>query len=246
MTQSEFASYTGVSRQTIIKWENDTVIPDLYNIKIICDAFNIKIDDFVDREIEELVEKVKSDDFVDKSSSIYKQFKVDGDGNIYPCMVNHKIIGSLPKQFIFRVIEYVLGGLFLLFLVIFGESTAMDFFSGTGSIISLAPVFCIISVSICIYMDPLMIIFMPKRKHFALLLLIPIILNAIVLFAFYLPVSIEAGAYNIPFGVLANLFAMGLAIIRSTELIFYIYKVRSDTNNTLKQNISAEYLRRVG
>lgn len=43
MSQKAFAKSLGVSRQTISKWENNKVFPDLYNLLTICEKFNINL-----------------------------------------------------------------------------------------------------------------------------------------------------------------------------------------------------------
>lgn len=48
MTQEDLADKLNVSRQTISKWETNTGVPDIDNIKAICNLFNISTDELLD------------------------------------------------------------------------------------------------------------------------------------------------------------------------------------------------------
>ena len=58
MTQEDLADKLNVSRQTISKWETNVGVPDIDNIKAICNLFNISTDELLDY-INELVKKKK-------------------------------------------------------------------------------------------------------------------------------------------------------------------------------------------
>ena len=58
MTQEDLADKLNVSRQTISKWETNVGVPDIDNIKAICDLFNISTDELLDYN-NELVKKKK-------------------------------------------------------------------------------------------------------------------------------------------------------------------------------------------
>ena len=45
MSQEQLAEKLGVSRQAVTKWETDTGIPDIENIKSISSLFDISIDE---------------------------------------------------------------------------------------------------------------------------------------------------------------------------------------------------------
>lgn len=53
MTQEKLAEKLGVSRQAVTKWETDTGIPDIANIRVISDLFHISIDELLGNEKEE-------------------------------------------------------------------------------------------------------------------------------------------------------------------------------------------------
>lgn len=44
MSQTELGDRIGVSRQAVTKWETDTGIPDINNIKSLAKVFHISID----------------------------------------------------------------------------------------------------------------------------------------------------------------------------------------------------------
>ena len=50
MSQEQLAEKLGVSRQAVTKWETDTGIPDLENIKSISSLFDISIDELLSNE----------------------------------------------------------------------------------------------------------------------------------------------------------------------------------------------------
>ena len=50
MSQEQSAEKLGVSRQAVTKWETDTGIPDLENIKSISSLFDISIDELLSNE----------------------------------------------------------------------------------------------------------------------------------------------------------------------------------------------------
>lgn len=47
LTQKDLAELLGVTYQAVSKWENGKNIPDIETIKIICDEFNLDINDFL-------------------------------------------------------------------------------------------------------------------------------------------------------------------------------------------------------
>ena len=50
LTQEQLAEKLGVSRQAVTKWETDTGIPDIENIKSISSLFDISIDELLSNE----------------------------------------------------------------------------------------------------------------------------------------------------------------------------------------------------
>ncbi len=48
MSQEELAERVHVSRQTVSKWENDVVLPDVYNLKELARVFQCTVDELID------------------------------------------------------------------------------------------------------------------------------------------------------------------------------------------------------
>ena len=53
LTQEEFAEIVGVSRQTIVKWEAGSSMPDSFNLKTICLKFNVSLNYLFDFEVKQ-------------------------------------------------------------------------------------------------------------------------------------------------------------------------------------------------
>lgn len=51
LTQQEFADLIHVSRQSVSKWENNQIIPNLDNVNEICKQFNVPIEEFFNSNI---------------------------------------------------------------------------------------------------------------------------------------------------------------------------------------------------
>ena len=73
LTQQELADKLNVSRQAITKWEKDSGLPDLDNIKKISLIFNVKIDDLLDYKIENIKLNLDTEEEqIDKENSRFK------------------------------------------------------------------------------------------------------------------------------------------------------------------------------
>lgn len=48
LSQEELAERVHVSRQTVSKWENDVVLPDVYNLKELAKVFQCTVDELID------------------------------------------------------------------------------------------------------------------------------------------------------------------------------------------------------
>ena len=73
LTQQELADKLNVSRQAITKWEKDSGLPDLDNIKKISLIFNVKIDDLLDYKIENIKLNLDTkEEQIDKENSRFK------------------------------------------------------------------------------------------------------------------------------------------------------------------------------
>jgi len=59
LTQKELADQLGVTFQAVSKWERGLNIPDIQQLKAICDLYNLDIKDFVDGEKKEKIKDTK-------------------------------------------------------------------------------------------------------------------------------------------------------------------------------------------
>ena len=51
ISQEKFATLLGVSRQTVSKWESGEALPQIENVKVICELFKVKADDLLNDEV---------------------------------------------------------------------------------------------------------------------------------------------------------------------------------------------------
>lgn len=74
ITQEKFAELIGVTRQTISNWESNITKPDINQIKEISKIFNISIDELLDNNIRDIIEKKisKTEELTNKSTKNIK------------------------------------------------------------------------------------------------------------------------------------------------------------------------------
>ena len=58
-SQEELADKIYVSRQTLSNWENDKTYPDIKSITMLCNMFDVSLDEFIKGDIEEMKKKVE-------------------------------------------------------------------------------------------------------------------------------------------------------------------------------------------
>lgn len=56
MNQVEFGKLIGVTKQCVSNWENDNVIPSIEMLIKIADAFNVRTDLLLGREVDEVID----------------------------------------------------------------------------------------------------------------------------------------------------------------------------------------------
>ena len=70
LSQEDLASILGVSRQAISKWESKVAYPEMDKIMMLCNKFNLNIDDLLHKDIEAIEDKKISkkvfDNYLDK------------------------------------------------------------------------------------------------------------------------------------------------------------------------------------
>ncbi len=94
MSQEELAERVHVSRQTVSKWENDVVLPDVYNLKELAKVFQCTVDELIDDA---------------KELNAEKKINVNKDGLVVESM---KYSGGIIKRHWQKI------GYFLVFVVI--------------------------------------------------------------------------------------------------------------------------------
>ncbi len=62
LNQEELANKLFVSRQTVSNWENNKFYPDIKSIVLLCNIFNVSIQDFIEGDLEEMKKVVNKSD----------------------------------------------------------------------------------------------------------------------------------------------------------------------------------------
>lgn len=62
ISQEELADRIFVSRQTISNWENNKSYPDIKSISLLCNIFNISIDDFIGGDVSQMKKMIDEKD----------------------------------------------------------------------------------------------------------------------------------------------------------------------------------------
>ena len=64
-SQEELSEKIFVSRQTISNWENNKNYPDVKSLLLLSSLFNVSLDILIKGDLEEMKEKIKSEDIVE-------------------------------------------------------------------------------------------------------------------------------------------------------------------------------------
>lgn len=123
LSQEQLAEQLGVSRQAISKWESAAAYPEMDKIILICDKFNLNIDDLLHKDIKEIKNEEESKKNINKYIDDFLNF-ITNTINMFCSMKFKSKIKCLFEQFIIGII------LFAFFLLI-GEiirSLAVDLF----------------------------------------------------------------------------------------------------------------------
>lgn len=62
LSQEQLADKIFVSRQTVSNWENNKFYPDIKSISMLCNIFDVSLDDFIKGDIEEMKKKIEESD----------------------------------------------------------------------------------------------------------------------------------------------------------------------------------------
>ena len=58
ISQEELADMVFTSRQTISNWENDKTYPDINSLKLLCNIFDLSLDNLIEGDIENMKRKI--------------------------------------------------------------------------------------------------------------------------------------------------------------------------------------------
>ena len=89
LSQDELAEKIFVSRQTISNWENNKNYPDVKSLVLLSSLFNVSLDILIKGDLEEMKEKIKSEDIV--------EFK--HEGNIFAVLLLATILLPIPLRY---------------------------------------------------------------------------------------------------------------------------------------------------
>ena len=62
LSQEQLADKIFVSRQTVSNWENNKFYPDIKSLSMLCNIFDVSLDDFIKGDIEEMKKKIEESD----------------------------------------------------------------------------------------------------------------------------------------------------------------------------------------
>lgn len=77
LSQEELSEKVNVSRQTVAKWENEEVIPDIYKCQILSDIFQVNLD-----QMSRHMSEVEADRLAPKGKQFFGVVKVGERGQI--------------------------------------------------------------------------------------------------------------------------------------------------------------------
>ena len=86
ITQEEFAEKLNVSRSAIAKWETDNGTPDIANLKMISQMFEISIDDLLNDEFG-LSDSIIDEEETDTGCEVYEGYYWDIELKGWNCIV---------------------------------------------------------------------------------------------------------------------------------------------------------------
>ena len=100
ITQEEFAEKLNVSRSAIAKWETDNGTPDIANLKMISQMFEISIDDLLNDEFR-ISDSVIDEEETDNGCEVYEGYYWDIELKGWNDGVNDVLIIGEDEDFIF-------------------------------------------------------------------------------------------------------------------------------------------------
>ncbi len=97
ISQEELADKIFVTRQTISNWENDKNYPDIKSICLLCNFFDVSLDEFIKGDVEEMKKRIDESDL--------KEFK--GLSKMYLFELIIILVSAYPLLKFFQIIGLV-------------------------------------------------------------------------------------------------------------------------------------------
>lgn len=119
LSQEQLADELGVSRQAISKWESSTAYPEMDKIIMLCDKFNVNIDDLLHRDIKEVKGEEESKRKVNDIVNDFLKF-ITNSVNLF-CNMSFKskvkcIIEQLIIVFVLVIASHIIINVFTSFI----------------------------------------------------------------------------------------------------------------------------------
>lgn len=97
ITQDDLAEKIFVSRQTISNWENDKSYPDIHSLILLCQVFQISIDELIQGDIEIMEKEILKEDVqkFNTLSKIYAILLFASVSLLVPLWVYLKVVGIM-------------------------------------------------------------------------------------------------------------------------------------------------------
>ena len=111
LSQEQLADEIGVSRQAISKWESAVAYPEMDKIILLCDKFNLNIDDLLHKDIKEVKGEEEVKNNINKYIEEFLKF-ITSVINLFSNMSFKSKFKCLFEQLIISII------LFIIFLII--------------------------------------------------------------------------------------------------------------------------------
>ena len=119
LSQEQLADELGVSRQAISKWESSAAYPEMDKIIMLCDKFNVNIDDLLHRDIKEVKGEEESKRKVNDIVNDFLKF-ITNSVNLF-CNMSFKskvkcIIEQLIIVFVLVIASHIIINVFTSFI----------------------------------------------------------------------------------------------------------------------------------
>ncbi len=98
ITQETLAERLSVSRQTVSKWESDGAFPEMDKLIVLCDMFNVTMDDMVRGTVEYAGVDIADDDIAEDHNTVDESAGIGKDEYLHHCRIfAGKIAGGVAS-----------------------------------------------------------------------------------------------------------------------------------------------------